>query len=85
MILAIFLGGTFPRCCPILAQSGRCDHSDGPSGVSSGLVRRSLCSLPAGLSYVSLSPDGAYSEGCLTEAWPGASDHTRNLMSLIRL
>jgi len=67
-ILAIFLGGAFSRCCPILAQSGRRDHSDGRSGVSSGLVRRSPCSLPAGLSYVVLSPDGAPSEGCLTEA-----------------
>ena len=68
MILAISSGGTFPRCCPILAQSGRRDHSDGRSGVSSGLVRRNPCSLPAGLSYVVLSPDGAPSEGCLTEA-----------------
>ena len=41
IILAIFLGNAFPRCCPILAQSGRRDHSDGRSGVSSGLVRRS--------------------------------------------
>ena len=59
MILAISLSGVFPWRCPILAQSGRRDHSDGRSGVSSGLVRRSLCSLPAGLSYVALSPDGA--------------------------
>jgi len=77
MILAIFLGGTFPRCYPILAQSGRRDHSDGRSGVSSGLVRRNPCSLPAGLSNVALSPDGAPGEGCLTEACPVASGHTR--------
>ena len=32
MILAIFLGDAFPRCCLILAQSGRRDHSDGRSG-----------------------------------------------------
>jgi hypothetical protein len=77
MILAIFLGDAFPRCCPILAQSGRRGHWDGRSGVSSGLVRRSPCSLPAGLSYVALAPDGALGEGCLTEACPVASDHTR--------
>ena len=68
MILKIFLGGAFPRCCPVLSQSGRRDHSGGRSGVSSGLVRRSPCSLPAGLSYVAMSPDGAPGEGCLTEA-----------------
>ena len=39
MILVIFSDNAFPRCCPILAQSGRRDHSDGRSGVSSGLVR----------------------------------------------
>ena len=77
LILAIFLGGAFPRCCPILAQSGRRDHSDGRSGVPSGLIHRSPCSLPAGLSYVALSPDGAPGEGCLTEACPVASGHTR--------
>jgi len=55
MILTIFLGNAFPRCCPILAQSGRHDHSDGRLGVSSGLVRRSLRSLSAGLSYASLA------------------------------
>ena len=43
----------------------------------SGLVRRNPCSLPAGLSYVALSPDGAPGEGCLTEASPAASGHTR--------
>jgi len=66
-----------PWCCPILAQSGRCDHSDGRSGVSSGLVRRSPCSLPAGLSYVALSLDNVLGERCLTEACPVASGHTR--------
>jgi len=30
-----------------------------------------------GLSYVALSPDDAPGEGCLTEAWPGASGHDR--------
>jgi len=55
MILAILLANAFPRCCPILAQSGRRDHSDGRSGVSSGLVCRSLRSLSAGLSYASLT------------------------------
>ena len=67
-ILAISLSGVFPWRCPILAQSGRRDHSDVRSGVSFGLVRRSPCSLPAGLSYVAMSPDGAPGEGCLTEA-----------------
>ena len=52
MILAISLGGAFPWCCPILAQSGWRDHSDGRSGVSSGLVRRSLRPLSAGASRV---------------------------------
>ena len=33
MILAIFLGGAFPRCCPVLSQSGRRDHSGGRSGA----------------------------------------------------
>ena len=55
MILTIFLGNAFPRCCPILPQSGRRDHSDGRLGVSSGLVRQSLRSLSAGLSYASLA------------------------------
>ena len=59
MILMISLSGVFPWRCPILAQSGRRDHSDGRLGVTSGLVRRSLCSLPAGLSYIALSLDGA--------------------------
>ena len=77
MILAISLGGAFPRCCPILAQSGWRDHSDSRSGFSSSLVRRNPCSLPAGLSYVALSPDDAPGEGCLTEACPVASGHTR--------
>ena len=77
MILAIFLSGVSPWRCPILAQSGRRDHPVGQSGVSFGLVRRSLIFLLAGLSYVALSPDGAPSEGCLTEAWPGASGHDR--------
>ena len=53
MILVIFLGDAFPRRCPILAQSGRRDHLGCHSGVSSGLVRRSLCSLSAGLSHAS--------------------------------
>ena len=60
-----------------MAQSGRHDHSDGRSGVSSGLVQRSPGSLPARLSYVALSPNGAPGEGRLTEAWPGASGHGR--------
>ena len=76
-ILTIFLGGAFSRCCPILVQLGRRDHSDGRSGVPSGLIHRSPCSLPAGLSYVALSPDGTPGEGCLTEACPVASGHTR--------
>ena len=67
MILAISLGGAFPRCCPILAQSGRRDHPVSRSGVSFGLVRRSLGSLPVGLSYVALSPNGVPGEGRLTE------------------
>ena len=77
MILAISLGNAFPWRCPILAQSEQRGHSDGRSGVSSGLVRRSPCFLPAGLSYVALSPDGAPGEGCLTEVCPVASGHTR--------
>ena len=77
VILAIFLGGAFPRCCPTLAQSGRRVHPDGRSGVSFGLIRRSLDLLPAGLSYVALSPNSAPGEGRLTEAWPGASGHDR--------
>ena len=84
MILSISLSGVFPRRCPILAQSGRRDHSGGRSGVSSGLVRRSLRSLPAGLSYVALSPDDAPGEGGLTEAWPGASGHGRWCNGVVR-
>ena len=84
MILAIFLGGAFPQCCPILAQSGQHDHSDGRSGVSSGLVRQSPCSLPAGLSYVALSPNSVPGEGCLTEAYPVASGHTRWCNEMVR-
>ena len=52
LILAIFLGNAFPWRCPILTQSGRRDYSDGRSGVSSGLVRRSLHPLPEEPSYV---------------------------------
>ena len=52
MILAIFLGNASPRCCHILAQSGRRDHSGGRSEVASGLVRRSLRPLSAGPSRV---------------------------------
>src|SRR6185437_16197029 len=52
MILVIFLGDAFPRRCPILAQSGRRDRLGCHSGVSSGLVRRSLCSLSEGLSCI---------------------------------
>ena len=48
MILAISLSGVFPWCCPILAQSGRRDHPVGHSGVSFGLVCRSLSFLPGG-------------------------------------
>ena len=77
MILAINLSGVPPGACHILAQSGRRDLPVGRSGVSFGLVRRSLGFLSAGLSYVALSPDGAPGEGCLTEAWPGASGHDR--------
>ena len=52
MILAIFLGNAFSRYCPILAQSRRRDRLAGHSGVSSGLVRRSLRPLSAGPSRV---------------------------------
>ena len=52
LILAIFLGNAFPWRCPILAQSGRHDYSDGRSGVSSSLVRQSLRPLSAGPSRV---------------------------------
>ena len=52
MILAISLGSAFPRCCPILAQSGQRNHSGDRSGVSSGLVHRSLRPLSAGPSRV---------------------------------
>jgi len=55
VILAIFLGSELSRCCPILTQSGRPDHSDGCSGVTSGLVRLGLRSLSAWLSCVSLA------------------------------
>ena len=55
MILAIFLGNAFPRCYPILAQSRRCDHSDGRSGVTSGLVRLGLRPLSTGLPHASLA------------------------------
>ena len=48
MILVISLSGMFPWRCPILAQSGRRDHPVGHSGVSFGLVRRSLGFLPGG-------------------------------------
>ena len=73
------------RVAPMLshpAQSGRPGHSDGRSGVTSGLVRLGLHSLPVGLSCAPLSRspcqlDGAPGEGCLTEAWPGASGHAR--------
>jgi hypothetical protein len=84
MILAISLSGVFPWRCPILAQSGRRDHPVGPSGVSLGLIRRSLGFLPAGLSYVALSPNGAPGEGRLTEAWPGASCHDRWRNGVVR-
>ena len=52
MILSISLSGVSPWRCPILAQSGRLDHSGGRSGVFSGLVRRSLRPLSAGPSRV---------------------------------
>ena len=77
MILAISLSGVSPWRCPILAQSGRRDHPVDHSWVSFGLVCQSLGFLPAGLSYVALSPNGAPGEGRLTEAWPGASGHDR--------
>ena len=77
MILAISLSGVSPWRCPILAQSGRRDHPVRHSGVSFGLVRRSLGFLSGGLSYIALSPDGAPGERCLTEAWPGSSGHDR--------
>ena len=61
------------------AQSGRPGHSDGRSGVTSGLVRLSLC-LRGYLVPLSRSPcqlDGAPGEGRLTKAWPGTSGHAR--------
>ena len=75
--MAISLSGVSPWRCPILAQSERRGHPVDHSGVSFGLVRQSLGFLPAGLSYVALSPDGAPGEGGLTEAWLGASGHGR--------
>ena len=63
IILAISLSGVSPGACPILAQSGRRDLSVDRSGVSFGLVRRSLGFLSAGLSYVALSPNSAPGEG----------------------
>ena len=84
IILAISLSGVSPWHCPILAQSGRRDHPVDNSGVSFGLVRRSLGFLPGGLSYVALSPDGALGEGYLTEAWPGASGHDRWRNGVVR-
>ena len=88
MILAILLGDAFPRYCPILAQSGRRDRLVGHSGVSSGLVRWSLCSLSAGLPtpplHSSCQLDSAPGEGCLTEVWPEASGHTRLRNEMVR-
>jgi len=84
MILAISLSGVSPWRCPILAQSGWRDHPVGHSGVPFGLVRRSLGLLLWGLSYVALSLDGAPGEGCLTEAWPGASGHDRWRNGVVR-
>jgi len=84
MILAISLSGVSPWRCPILAQSGRRDHPVGRSGVSFGLVRRSLGFLPAGLSYVALSSNGAPSKGRLTEAWPEVSGHDRWRNGVVR-
>ena len=55
MILAIFLGYGLSRCCPILTQSGRPDHLEGRSGVTSDLVRLGLRPLLAGLPHVSLA------------------------------
>ena len=55
MILAIFSGYESSRCCPILTQSGRPDHSEGRSGVTSSLVRLGLRPLSAGLPHVSLA------------------------------
>ena len=83
-ILAISLSGVSPWRCPIPAQSGRRDHPIGRSGVFFGLIRRSLGFLPAGLSYVALSPNGAPGEGRLTEAWPGASCHDRWRNGVVR-
>jgi len=81
LILAIFSGNVLSRRYLILAQSGRRDHSDDRSGVTSGLVRLGLHPLSAKLSHALLrSPcqrDGAPGEGCLTEAWPRASCHAR--------
>ena len=80
MILAIFSDNAFPRCCPILAQSGRRDHPDGRSGAYVPRLRdycmpllRSPC-----------QPDGTPGEGCLTEVWPGASGHTRWRNEMVR-
>ena len=84
MVLAISLSGVSPWRCPILAQSGQRDHPVGHSGVPFGLVRRSLGLFPRGLSYVALSPDGAPGEGCLIEAWPGASSHGRWRNGVVR-
>ena len=84
MILAISLSGVFPWRCPILAQSERRDHPVGRSGVSFGLVHRSLGFLPAGLSYVALSSNGVPGEGRFTEAWPGASGHDRRRNGVVR-
>ena len=67
-ILAISLSGVSPWRCPILAQLRQRDHPVGHSGVSFGLVHRSLGFLPVVLSYVALSPNGAPGEGRLTEA-----------------
>ena len=61
------------------AQLGRFGHSDGRSGITSGLVHLSLC-LWGYLVPLSRSPYqryGAPGEGCLTEAWPGAPGRAR--------
>ena len=84
MILAISLSGVSPGACPILAQSGWHNLPVDRSGVSFGLVYRSLGFLSAGLSYVALSPSGAPGEGYLTEAWPGASGHGRWRNGMVR-
>ena len=88
MILAILLGDAFPGTVPSWLSRDCATAWLVTRGVSSGLVRQSLCSLSAGLSHASLrsscQPDGTPGEGCLTEVWPEASDHTRWRNEMVR-